>query len=115
MVDHAADADRAAISNGEAWQDGGTGTDPDIVANRDRASVLHALIAALGIHRMIGSIQANIGSNEHVIADIDPCPIEDGQVGINMHVVAKMQVEAVFSMKRRGNCNLCAQVTQQRG
>ena len=70
-------------------------TYPYIVAHGDGVGILEALVAALGVDGVTGSVEAAVGGYEYVVAKGDLGGIEDDGVVVGKEVVAYLDVVAI--------------------
>lgn len=92
-----------ATANDYVGADGDTGhhlhtaTYPYIVAHGDGVGILEALVAALGVDGVAGSVEAAVGGYEDVVAKGDLGGIEDDGVVVGKEVFAYLDVIAVVA------------------
>ena len=80
-------SDHDVITDCDTGEDDRSGTDPYIVSDRDRVSILQAFVTIGCVQRMPCRINADIGSDESIVADTDFCTVKYNQIDIRIKVL----------------------------
>lgn len=98
----------ASLANGPARQDDGTATNPAILLYDNRSAKLRALssLTFLRVNGKGGSEDADVGTEDTVVSDLDLADIVDGTISSNDDVVADRNVIAIITHKGGFNGNM---------
>ena len=103
MLQAAARANDAVVTNADAGQDNNIAAEPDVVADGNRRGVLPGLVTQGGVQRVIDGVEGDVGGKEDVVADGDGAAVQDGVAAVGVEVAAKADALAVVAVKGRGD------------
>ena len=99
MRHHAPGADDRACANGHTAADGGVGTDPDIVLQRDGCGSADAAAALLRIDGVAGTGQTDARRDKGSRADMDRRRVQDHAVIVDHCQTVDVNIEAIVAAK----------------
>src|SRR6516162_3454381 len=99
--DHAARADQRIITDGNAWQDDRSRSNPDVAADADWAAKLQARGSPRRVARMIGRQDLHSRPDLRAVSDGDLHDIENHTVEVQKYAGAEANIEAVVAMEWR--------------
>lgn len=99
----AASADDGAVADRRPGEDDGARADPYVVAHGDGRGDLQPAPALLRVERVLRRREADVGADEHVVAERDGRAVRDHEIVIGIKVVAHRNVVAVIAPERRGD------------
>lgn len=102
--DDGAGADDGVVSYGDAGQDDGAATDPDVLADGDGPGAFKAGAAGVGVARMVCSVDLDGWANLGAVADVDGHDVEEDAVEVEEDVAAEVDVVAVVTEERWADC-----------
>ena len=95
--DDTACSDNGSFADGHSWKYGYIAPEPDIVPYGDGQGFLGTLVALLSVEGMDGGEQAAARTDEDVAADCDRGLVENGQVEVDVGVIAYGYMGAVVA------------------
>ena len=98
---HRSGADDYIASNGNTRIDHRIRSHPHIASDGDLLSILQLGIAYFCVNGMSGCIDAYPGTEEHIVADMDLCHINDDAVVIGIKVFSDIGIAAIVTAERR--------------
>ena len=102
------------IPNRNTGKNNGMSTNPNVVSNPYRISILQTLVTTLGIQRMTCRINPHIRSDESIISDRHLCTIQNNEIDIGIEILAYLNIIPIVAVKRRLNNHLISDFSQQR-
>ena len=99
MGDYAAGSDDCVVADGDAGEDDGASTDPDVAADADWLAALEVGTASFGIAGMIGGVDLDGGTDLGAVAYLDKVDVEQNAVEVEKDTGAEMDVVAIIAEK----------------
>lgn len=100
MSDHTAGTNGTIVANGDTGKDSDGASDPDITADGDRLSPLHASVALNGVGAVTSSENTDIRTNETIVTNGNESLIEDSKTEIGEEAFADANMPAIVAVER---------------
>ena len=75
-------------------------TYPHVIAYGNRQGIFQPPVSLLYIEGVTGCVKSAVGSNEHIVAELDFCLIQDNAIHVCIKIPANLYVIAVITKKR---------------
>lgn len=95
--------DHGPVADGDAGQDDGAATDPDVGADPHRAAEFETAGPCCGVARMVGRVDLDRGSDLGALADRDLNDIQDHAIEVQEHAIAEANIVAEVAKERRAD------------
>ena len=101
LGDHAAGPDDAALANRDPGADDDPAAQPAVLADADAVAGFDGLSAFYVIKWMLRREQLDLGTNQHMVFNVDVGPVQEHAIEIDEDVFADVEVAAVIAIERR--------------
>lgn len=103
LGDHAAGPDDAALANRDSGADDDPAAQPAVFADADAVAGFDGLSAFYVIKRMLRREQLDLGTNQHMVFNVDVGPVQEHAIEVDEDAFADVEVAAVIAIERRRN------------
>lgn len=101
LGDHAAGSDDTSLANRDPGADDDPAAQPAVLADADAVAGFDGLPAFHIIQWMLRREQLDLGTNQHMVFNVDVGPVQEHAIEIDEDAFADVEVAAVIAIERR--------------
>ena len=115
LVYYASRTDDTVVTDGYSGQDTDMRTYPYVIADGNRQGILQSLVSLFHVKGVSGCIEATIGSNEYIVAELYLGSIQYNTVYICVEVIAYFNIISVIALERLFYQKIASRFSKQSG